>query len=105
MTEREFQSQVIQLASMYGWRVCHFRPARMAGGEWRTPIEGHPGFPDLVLARSGRVIFAELKLDGQEPTFDQQRWLCALGQQAVVWRPVEWTRIVAAVRGVDLSDG
>ena len=59
ITESEFQRQVIQLAKLRGWLVHHTRPARIKvqGVEtYRTPIAGHAGFPDLVLARRGREI-------------------------------------------------
>ena len=36
------------------------------------------GFPDLVLARdyrpAARLVFAELKLEGEDPTDDQEIW-------------------------------
>ena len=48
------------------------------------------GFPDLVCAGPGGVLFRELKRQGKDPTPVQQRWLDALadaGQDAGVWRP------------------
>jgi hypothetical protein len=48
------------------------------------------GFPDLVLAGPGGVLFRELKRQGKKPTAAQDEWLCALtdaGQDAGVWRP------------------
>ena len=61
MTEREFQRAVVELARLMGWRVHHTRPALTRAGEWRTPIQGDAGFPDLVLCRPPRLILAELK--------------------------------------------
>ena len=90
ITEAEFQSQVIQLARVYDWRVCHFRPARVrvrGRDTWRTPISGDAGFPDLILARDGVVIHAELKTDRGRVSNDQTDWLSAIGSSAVVWRP------------------
>ncbi|MCI0542945.1 MAG: hypothetical protein L0Z49_00695 [Actinobacteria bacterium] len=60
-------------AMVRGWRVCHFRPATTRDG-WRTAVQGHPGFPDLVLARRGRVVFAELKA---ALSAEQLEWLDA----------------------------
>jgi len=91
MSERAWQQVVLELAGMYRWRVHHCRPAAGSGGRWSTPIQGHPGFPDLVLARSGRVLFVELKTDASSSklTGEQTAWrdvLLAAGAQLVwVW--------------------
>lgn len=60
-TEQELLDATIDLAIRCRWAVHHDRPARRAGGKWATAISGHAGFPDLVLARSGLVLFRELK--------------------------------------------
>lgn len=70
-------------------------------------VLGHAGFPDLCMVRRGRVIFAELKMEGKEPTDEQQKWLEAgllplpdLEQanrvfvKAVCWHPSDWDMIV-----------
>ena len=82
--ERDFQRAVIDLARLCGWRVHHTRPTLTRAGEWRTPIQGDAGFPDLVLCRAGRVIFAELERVGARPIPQQQGWLDALQQCAGV---------------------
>ena len=52
---------------MNGWRYYHTRNSK--GSDY--------GFPDIVLvhAKKQRLIFAELKAEGKEPTEDQQEWL------------------------------
>jgi len=96
--ERDFQQAVIDLARRTGWRVHHTRPALTQRGRWLTPIQGDAGFPDLVLVRAGRVIFAELKRNGARPTPAQRGWLDALGQCAGVecylWRPDDWDAVI-----------
>lgn len=59
-SEAELQATIIETAVATGWMVCHFRPARTASG-WRTPVEGHPGFPDVFAARDGVALALELK--------------------------------------------
>ena len=103
ITESEFQQQVIQLAQLRGWLVHHTRPDRIKvrGVEtYRTPIAGHPGFPDLVLARRGRVIYAELKAQAGQLREDQIRWRDAMSTPDrteyagwFVWRPSDWAQI------------
>ena len=103
ITERDFQRAVVDLARIHGWRVHHTRPALNRRGQWQTPIQGDAGFPDIVLARGGRVIFAELKRTGGRPTPQQHMWLETLAQcdgvEVYVWNPDDWDRIVAILGG------
>lgn len=98
MTEADFQRQVITAAAMFGWLVHHTRPA-FDRGEFRTPIQGDPGFPDLVLARDGQVIFAELKSESGRLTEYQKRWVAALTDpddhiSVHVWKPADFPEII-----------
>ena len=92
LTEAHFTTQVIRLAMLYGWQVCHFRPAKTAKG-WRTAYQGCGGFPDIVAARNGRVIGAELKVGCNKPTEDQLLWLHHWGNDAYLWYPSDWEQI------------
>ena len=100
MTESEFQGAVIDLAHLSGWRVAHFRAARTAHG-WRTPTSADAaGFPDLVLVHAERrqVLYRELKSERGRLTFEQAEWrrtLTAAGQDWALWRPSDWSSIVA----------
>jgi len=88
MTEAEFTETVIQLAKFYGWQVSHFRPAWTERG-WRTPLQGHAGYPDLTLARHGVVMLIELKTERGKVTKEQARWAEAIGEQYRLWRPTD----------------
>lgn len=101
LPERDFTDNVVKYARTRGWLVAHFRPARTADGGWKTPMQGHKGFPDLVFARRGRVIFAELKAHRGVVTADQKAWLEALAPpgkiadvDVYVWKPRDWQDIV-----------
>jgi hypothetical protein len=93
MTERELQDAIVELAQLFNWMVMHQRPARTVDG-WRTAIQGHPGFPDLVMVRNQRLIFAELKSAKREPDANQSLWLNRVrvvpGVEKYVWRPADW---------------
>jgi VRR-NUC domain len=98
-TEAGFLSAVIEAAQAYGWWVHHQRPAMTAKG-WRSAIQGQMGFPDLVLVRPPRLIFAELKTDTGKLTEEQEIWLDKIGScvghdwvEVVVWRPKNWPEI------------
>lgn len=104
MLEKEFQANVVELAQTCGWRIHHDR------GDYRECIAGDPGFPDLVLARGGRIVFAELKAEKGKLSDFQVEWLTELagewgsnqgayigGQggrlEVAVWRPSDIQQI------------
>lgn len=99
ISEADFQRTVIDAAGRFGWMVHHARPSRTAKG-WATILTGDPGLPDLVLARGGVVILAELKRHGGRATPGQVRWLDALGRYGRLWTPSQWQHIV-----IELRDG
>lgn len=103
MTEAEFQSQVMQVAKLYGWKIMHTRPAQYSDGRWATPIQGDAGFPDLVLShRTHGTIYAELKGDKGRLSPAQVEWIDTLrdaGDEVHVWKPVNFDLIVKRLSG------
>ena len=57
--EKEFQAAIVKLAKELGWRISHL-PRVSAEVEIRK-LYDNTGFPDLVLAKDGKVLFLELK--------------------------------------------
>lgn len=107
MTETALQTAIIDYARLTGWRAVHFRPAMNDRGRWLTPIEGDPGFPDTVLVRPGRLVFAELKSASGKVEPEQRAWLTLLGSvdghvEVFIWRPADW--VDGTIRRV-LDDG
>ena len=110
ITEAMFQQTVIELARLNGWLVHHTRPALNRSGKWATPIQGDPGFPDLVLARGGELLIVELKSQKGELTPGQFEWLttlaaveAAVGPEKLivgifVWKPSMWDSIERTLR-------
>ncbi len=105
-SERQFQDKVIAMAIMYGWKVQHSRPAMLPGGGWATHIQGHVGFPDLVLANRHRgVIYAELKSERGKVSPSQADWLetltaaSAVSSETFLWRPNDFQFIVKRLSG------
>lgn len=90
MTEREWQAQVCELATLLGWSWYHTHDSR------RSPA----GFPDLVLWRD-RVIFAELKTDTGRLTPDQNVFRMQMLRQSsveyFVWRPRDFDHVKAVL--------
>jgi hypothetical protein len=96
ISEHELQRAVIDCAHLLGWRCAHFRPA-LTHGRWSTPVSADgAGFPDLVMVRRGRIIFAELKATKGRLRPEQTEWLNALGladgltAMTYTWRPDDW---------------
>ena len=88
--ESTLLSRVTRLARQRGWLVYH--TANSQGSQ--------PGFPDLVLVRGDRVLWAELKAKSGWVRPEQRQWLDALaaaGQTVRVWRPSDWREITAAL--------
>jgi len=99
-TEKEFGQQIEDLLNLFGWRWCHFRPARTEQG-WRTAISGYQGFPDYVAVRGDRLVIAELKSDKGKVSEHQQAWIEALtqaGAEVYVWRPSQIEDIARLLR-------
>jgi hypothetical protein len=90
MLESAWQTRVTEYALLKGWRVAHVRPTQVRKGRFATATHPHPGLPDLILARKGVVILAELKRDHTYPTVEQRLWLAALGEYGRIWRPRDW---------------
>ncbi len=116
LSEKDFLRQVTELAAIRGWLYLHLRPARTQDS-WRTPISGPlgKGWVDLVMVREsdGRVIFCELKAEGNRLTPEQReiaRLLYTLDwhRHHTVrppvsieyhnWRPADWDQIEATLR-------
>lgn len=82
---------VVGLAKTYGWRTYRQRQGK-AG--WALGS----GFPDLLMVRGGRLIFAELKREDKWLETAQEEWYVDLSAVALagntvevyVWRPSDW---------------
>lgn len=88
VSEKAFMAAVVRLAKANGYKVYHPFDSRKSA----------PGYPDLTMAKPGcPVIFAELKVEGEKPTIEQQAWLDTLRQaqntHVFLWRPSDWPHI------------
>lgn len=87
--ERDFQSWIVyKVAQPLGW--LHFH-------DYRSD-KSTPGWPDLVLVRGGRLIFAELKAKpGLKPSHYQKIWMESLQEtcaEVYLWDPTMEGEIV-----------
>lgn len=85
-SEADFETWLLDLAKLRGWMAYHTHDSRRS----------NEGFPDWVLWKPGRLIFAELKDNKRQPTPEQR--LCLGGLQTLpdvpgspvevyLWRP------------------
>lgn len=93
MPERALLAQVRRLAQEQGWLVYH---------TWRSE-HSEPGFPDVVLAKPGRLLFVELKSAQGKVTVEQQQWLEVLkrsvpGIEIYLWRPADLPEILEVLQ-------
>ena len=92
ITEKQFESQVKDLAKIFGWRYYH---------TWRS-IHSPAGFPDVIMVRPPRLIFAELKSDKGKPSPAQEAWLNDLKGcptvEVYLWRPVDFEAVMEILR-------
>jgi hypothetical protein len=104
ITEEDFKANIIELATTLGWKVHHDRPALdpRQGFEWRTALEGDAGFPDLVLAKAGRIIFAELKTELGKTSSLQAEWLEHLA--GIHWPPASSSSTTITIEGEALTE-
>lgn len=92
--EDQLKVAVIGLLQSFGFRVVHFRPARVLSRKrddqgnaiesWRTPVEGDNGFMDITAARisDGTKLFIELKNADHNVEPGQAEWLDAMAGSA-----------------------
>jgi hypothetical protein len=91
LSERDFQAQVLQLATLHGWR--HYHTLRSRGSD--------SGFPDLVLIRPPELLIVELKSERGRLHAAQAEWLAKLrecGVETHVWRPADFDELHARLR-------
>lgn len=101
LTEKAFQSNVVDAARKLGWMVHHSRTARILRKDgtafYATPLQGDPGFPDLVLVKGKRILWRELKTEQGTLTDEQHEWQVRLlwaGADYAIWRPSMMDEIV-----------
>lgn len=84
MTEQELLKRVIDIAAEHDVMAFHSGDSRRDTGD--------NGFPDLVLAGSAGILFAELKDAYGTRTAGQTKWryrLASAGQHCALWRPAD----------------
>ena len=98
ISEATWQQTVIDLAERLQWRW--YAPPRNGIRRHGTVRTVPPGFPDLVLARGPRLVFAELKRETGKASEAQERWAEALTRasaEVYQWRPSDLDEVRAVL--------
>lgn len=101
--EREWQNLVIQLATARGWKHYHPPDNKPVNGRVQKIVAG---FPDLVMIRQGRLIFAELKREKGVISPEQVEWITqirACGIECYVWRPSQVAEVINVLNNRKIS--
>ena len=86
-SESEFDSRIVQLAGLNGWKTFHVYDSRKSEAGW----------PDRLFTRRPDFFAAELKKQNGKVSAAQQWWideLRACGWDVRVWKPSDWEEIV-----------
>ncbi len=91
-SEKDFLSQLKDLAKIYHWRLYH--PFLSKWSE--------RGYPDITLVRPPRIIFAELKREKGVLSPSQEEWAELLracpGVEYYQWKPSNWDDILVLMK-------
>jgi hypothetical protein len=87
-SEARFLANVRAYALAHGWKFYHTHYS----------CKSDEGFPDVVCARAGRLVFLELKSATGKPTEAQMQWLGVLahsvpGVEVDCFWPEDWPKI------------
>ena len=92
-SEKHFMGRIRRRAEVFGWAVFHQLDS----------VGTRAGFPDLVMVRPPRVVFAELKSEHGRLTPAQRLVLELLGRcpgvEAYTWRPSDEPAIWRVLSG------
>lgn len=69
MSEDELLTAITEALTLYGYKWTHHRRSDKA------LLMGHPGVPDIIAVRGGRVKLIELKTEKGQLTAEQWAWL------------------------------
>lgn len=94
MTEAEVMEAVRGQCASLGLLAFHVRDSRRSWG---------PGFPDLVIAGPGGVLFREAKNERNSLSPDQRRWGSVLTRAGADWAPWRPRDLVSGVIAEQLA--
>ena len=107
-SEADFQRMVVDMAHRLGWVTFSVRQAAVHFGKGADRKDmafvTSGGWPDLVLCKPPKLLFAELKSEkkGAKVSPEQEEWIAWLkgcNEDVRVWSPRDWPEIEATLKG------
>jgi hypothetical protein len=95
ITGTQLMNQIIDYGLLRGWRIHHDRPAMTFKG-YRTAVQGHKGFPDILLVKPPRILVIECKSTSEKVSPEQYDWISDFkdcGITTMIARPCDWDNI------------
>ncbi len=92
MTEAELKAEIVSYAHEQGWLVFSLPMSSI-----RRLVKDASGYPDLTLAREGRVLWFELKAQAGKLSEAQAVWIKALRWSYII-RPSDLAEAKALLR-------
>lgn len=94
VSEDDLLTAVTDALTLFGYRWTHHRRSDKA------QLMGHPGVPDIIAAKPGRVVFLELKSETGQLEPEQWAWLNATEPKShrVSWMVIRPSGLDAALR-------
>lgn len=97
ISEKAYQKQITDLATMYGWRWVHFGDSRNTNKHGQQfGDKNAAGFPDLLCIRPPEMVVIEVKRELGKTKPNQDEWLAdfaASGIDAYVSRPSNFDEV------------
>lgn len=100
ISEKVYQEQITDLATLYGWKWRHFKDSRKevkrGGRSFFVGDADAAGWPDLVLVRPPEFIVIEVKKELGVVSPEQEEWLGLLdacGVETMVARPSDFDEV------------
>lgn len=103
--ETAWMKVVTTAAAQAGWQWLHIGRVGKHRANGAKGTLGK-GWPDLVLVRPGRLVFAELKMDGEWLKAEQaevMEHLVNASAEYHVWRPSDFAQMMHVLAGVQLD--
>lgn len=99
--ETAWMKVVTTAAAQAGWQWLHIGRVGKHRANGAKGTLGK-GWPDLVLVKPGRLVFAELKMDGEQLSYEQtvvRLELMNAGADFHIWRPSDFAQMMDVLAG------
>ena len=109
-SETEFQQEICEAATLYGWKIFSVRRSAVPGKYGPVSVVTHDGkgFPDLSLfnPKQRRILYIECKREKGIVSEDQHKWehwVRKSGGEYILARPSMMDFVIEILQGVEAT--